>query len=229
MLKIGICDDEQIVRDILRKKVEVCLNEAGVQAEIIFFQQGLDLLETGEDIDILFLDIEMPEMDGIEAGKKLRQQGKDCRIIVATSMVERFKEAFHINAFRFITKPFELEEIKEALQEAVASLGGIEKIEVYRNREKYNILCKDIFFMEAIDSSVEFVLEEGRYRKESSLSELEKELEKTIFFRINRQCIVNINKIAQYEKGNIWIHGEIKKVSQRRKKEFQIAYREHLS
>lgn len=36
MLKIGICDDEQIVRDILRKKVEVCLNEAGVQAEIIF-------------------------------------------------------------------------------------------------------------------------------------------------------------------------------------------------
>jgi len=111
---------------------------------------------------------------------------------------------------------------------AVISLGGTKKIEVYRNREKYNILCKDIFFIEAVESSIEFILEEGRYRKESSLSELEKELEKATFFRINRQCIVNIDKIEKYEKGNIFIHGYIKRVSQRRKKEFQIAYREHL-
>lgn len=69
MLKIGICDDEQIVSEILKRKVEICLREAGVQAEITLFSQGQDLLETGEDLDILFLDIEMPEMDGIEVGK----------------------------------------------------------------------------------------------------------------------------------------------------------------
>ena len=89
MLKIGICDDEQIVRDILRKKVEVCLNEAGVQAEIIFFQQGLDLLETGEDIDILFLDIEMPEMDGHRLTKLVKSDDatKNIPIIIFSSLV----------------------------------------------------------------------------------------------------------------------------------------------
>lgn len=229
MMKIGICDDEQIICEILKEKVEICLEENDIDAEILCFQRGRELLGTEEKLDILFLDIEMPEIDGIETGKKLLQQGKDCRIIVATSRVERFKEAFRINAFRFITKPFEIDEVREVLQEAVVSLGGTKKIEVYRNREKYNILCKDIFFIEAIDSSVEFVLEEGRYRKESSLSELEKELEKNIFFRINRQCMVNINKIERYEKGNVWILGDIKKVSQRRKKEFQLAYREHFA
>lgn len=48
MLKIGICDDEQIVSEILKRKVEICLREAGVQAEIALFSQGQDLLETGE-------------------------------------------------------------------------------------------------------------------------------------------------------------------------------------
>lgn len=228
MIKIGICDDEPIVCEILKKKVSICLAETKTEAEIECFYSGKELLDNSKKPDILFLDIEMPELDGIETGKKLRENGKDCKIIVATSRVDRFKEVFHINTFRFITKPFEIDEIREVLQDVVISLGGTKKIEVYRNREKYNILCKDIFFIEAVESSIEFILEEGRYRKESSLSELEKELEKATFFRINRQCIVNIDKIEKYEKGNIFIHGYIKRVSQRRKKEFQIAYREHL-
>ena len=227
MLKIGICDDEQIVSEILKRKVEICLREAGVQAEIALFSQGQDLLETGEDLDILFLDIEMPEMDGIEVGKKLRQKGNDCKIIVATSMVERFKEAFYIEAFRFVTKPFEMEEIREALREAFIAAGGNQTIEVYKNREKYNILCRVILYIEATESSVEFMLKDGKYRKESSLTELEKKLEGNTFFRINRQCIVNIAQIEHYEKGVILINGDAKKVSQRKKKEFQNAYREY--
>lgn len=227
MIKIGICDDEQIVREILKQKVEICLREAGVRADILFFQRGQELLETEEDLDILFLDIEMPEMDGIEAGKKLRQKGNNCKIIVATSMVERFKEAFYIDAFRFVTKPFEMEEIREALREAFIAAGGNQTIEVYKNREKYNILCRDILYIEATESSVEFMLKDGKYRKESSLTELEKKLEGNTFFRINRQCIVNIAQIEHYEKGVILINGDTKKVSQRKKKEFQNAYREY--
>lgn len=227
MIKIGICDDEQIVRELLKQKVEICLREAGVRADILFFQRGQELLETEEDLDILFLDIEMPEMDGIEAGKKLRQKGNNCKIIVATSMVERFKEAFYIDAFRFVTKPFEMEEIREALREAFIAAGGNQTIEVYKNREKYNILCRDILYIEATESSVEFMLKDGKYRKESSLTELEKKLEGNTFFRINRQCIVNIAQIEHYEKGVILINGDAKKVSQRKKKEFQNAYREY--
>ncbi len=227
MIKIGICDDEQIVRELLKQKVEICLREAGVRADILFFQRGQELLETEEDLDILFFDIEMPEMDGIEAGKKLRQKGNNCKIIVATSMVERFKEAFYIDAFRFVTKPFEMEEIREALREAFIAAGGNQTIEVYKNREKYNILCRDILYIEATESSVEFMLKDGKYRKESSLTELEKKLEGNTFFRINRQCIVNIAQIEHYEKGVILINGDAKKVSQRKKKEFQNAYREY--
>lgn len=229
MIKIGICDDEKIILRILQKLVLQCMNELGFKAEIILFNNGKELLEAKTELDILFLDIEMPQMDGIEVGKRLRRKRNNCKIIVATSRKERFKEAFYIDTFRFVTKPFEIEEIQEALEEAVAALGGVEKIEVYKKRVKHDVLQRDIIYVEAIDSSVEFVLKEGIFRKETSLTELEKELDAKVFFRINRQCIVNIAKIEKYEKGTIFINNKSKKVSQRRKKEFIMAYREHLA
>ena len=188
MLKIGICDDEQIVSEILKRKVEICLREAGVQAEITLFSQGQDLFETGEDLDILFLDIEMPEMDGIEVGKKLRQKGNDCKIIVATSMVERFKEAFYIDAFRFVTKPFEMEEIR------------------------------------AIGGEVELFIKGKKYRKDITLTDLERELSETLFFRISRQYIVNLGEITEQKANMVKVAGETLKVSVRKQKDFEKAY-----
>lgn len=66
-------------------------------------------------MDILFLDIEMPGEDGIQTGKRLRERGSECKIIMATSMAERFKEGYHIGASRFVTKPFDQEEVEEEL------------------------------------------------------------------------------------------------------------------
>lgn len=229
MIKIGICDDEKIILKVLQEMVEESLEYLKLEAEIFLFHQGAEVLESEEEMDILFLDIEMPQMDGIEVGKRLREQGKDCKIIMATSRVERFKEAFYINAFRFVTKPLEPEEVREALTEAISALGGTEKIEVYKERVKCDVLQRDIFYIEAVESSVEFVLKEGIFRKESSLTELEKILDKKIFYRINRQCIVNITKINKVENGKIFINNENKKVSQRRKREFMESYREYMA
>ena len=102
-----------------------------------------------------------------------------------------------------------------------------ERIEVYKERIKYNIYERDIFYIEAINSSVEFILKEGVFRKESSLENMEKALNKERFYRISRQCIVNITKIDKYEKGIITINHKEKRVSQRRKKMFDMKYREY--
>ena len=115
------------------------------------------------------------------------------------------------------------------MKETVAALEGVGKIGAYKDRVKCEILQRDILYIEAIDSSVEVILQEGRYRKESSLTELEKKLDDKVFFRINRQCIVNMAQIEKYEKGIVFIDNKKKKVSQRRKKEFITAYREYMA
>lgn len=115
---IGICDDNPMAVQQLGKMIEEYLKKEDTEAGILTFNSGIEVLEALKKPDILFLDIEMPGEDGIETGKRLREQGSDCRIIMATSMVERFKEGYHIGAVRFITNPFEEEEVYICLEES---------------------------------------------------------------------------------------------------------------
>lgn len=224
MMKIGICDDEKNVLSVLGTLVEQCLEELEEEGQIVTFDSGEKLLEEVESLDVLFLDIEMPGLDGIEIGNRIQKQNLDCKIIMATSRQDRFKEAFKINAFRFVTKPFQKNEVREALEDALQTRVGVEKIEVYRERVAYTFCQNEILYMEAMDSSVEFILKEGVFRKETSLKELETALDDRLFFRVNKQCIVNMRYIDAYKNGVIQVGGAEIRVSVRKKKEFKKAY-----
>ncbi len=226
MIKIGICDDEKIVLSVLGTLVKQSLEELEEGGKIINFHSGEELLEEAEKLDVLFLDIEMPGLDGIEVGSQIQKRNLDCKVIMATSRQDRFKEAFKINAFRFITKPFQKSEVKESLEDVLKTRVGMEKIEVYRERVPYKLYQKDIMYMEAVDSSVEFVLRDGVFRKETSLKQLEKELDDRLFFRVNKQYIVNMKyiDIHTYKDGIIQVGAAKIRVSVRKKKEFEKAY-----
>lgn len=172
----------------------------------------------------------MPNLDGIETGKILNQRKSECKIIVASGRVDRFKESFYINARRFITKPFQKEEVKEALQLVLIEQKTLKKMKLYNNRISYDILIKDICYAKAYNSYVEVAVlgKKGMedLRSEYSLVEIENILPSEIFFKINRTYIVNLLKVQNYEDGKIVMFGEIFKVSRRLKKQFEKALTE---
>lgn len=112
MIKIGICDDELLIHNQLKKIISD--KDFGEKIEIVSFLNGADLLEYEDTIDILLLDIVMPEMDGIDVGRLVNRQKNVSKIIMLTSMRERFKEAFEISAYRFVTKPIAQSELVQA-------------------------------------------------------------------------------------------------------------------
>ena len=224
MLKIGICDDQEILRNKLHEIVCECLSELKMEAEIYIYSSWKEVISDSKKLDLLFLDIEMPEMDGIETGHTLRKQGFDGKIIMASSVVERFKETFTIQAFRFVTKPVEKSEVLRVLEAYMNTRLGMKKIKVYRKRNEFVFQQKDILYINSINSAVEFHMKKGVFRKEISLSEIEEILDDRLFFRISKQYIVNLSKIDSYNKGIINIRGKDIKVSVRRKKEFEKKY-----
>ncbi|MCI5585132.1 MAG: LytTR family DNA-binding domain-containing protein [Lachnospiraceae bacterium] len=226
---IGICDDNPMAVQQLGKMIEEYLKKEDTEAGILTFNSGIEVLEALKKPDILFLDIEMPGEDGIETGKRLREQGSDCRIIMATSMVERFKEGYHIGAVRFITKPFEEEEVWEALNHALQGLVGRETIELYEKRILHKVEKRQIHYIQAYDGYAEAVVGRNavRMRTEQSLSSLENELNGQFFYRVSREYLVNLTFIEAYNKGTILIGEQKIRVSRRKKKEFEKAYREY--
>ncbi len=223
-LLIGVCDDEKIILNILSQNISDFMNNHNIRYKIYCFQSGEKLLNNPVKFDAIFLDIEMPGLDGIEVGKKIQKKYTECRIIMATSRVERFKETYKFNAFRFITKPFEIIEINEALEALVESMIGMEKVELYYDRNKYYVIQKDIIYFYAYGSYVEAIAYNKTFRKEISLKELEEELDSKIFFRVHKNIIINMYWINQYKNGCIIIDEKEVIVSRRRKKEFEKAY-----
>lgn len=223
-IKIGICDDIPAAIGQIEHVINKYMEQSGTELEIHTFLSGKEVLEKIDMIDILFLDIEMPEMDGIEVGREIRRKKSDCRIIMATSKIERFKETYKIGAFRFVSKPFDEEEIIEALSDAMQTMIGLETIELYEKRQVLQVQQRDIYMVESFGSYVEVLVGNHRLRKSCRMAEIEKELNTALFYKIDKKYIINMAHIQMYENGNISIGNEGLKVARRRKKDFEKAY-----
>ena len=224
-LILGICDDDELIR----KRVERMLDgyEAGrtCRPTLRHFCSGQELLEFEGEMDALLLDIDMPEMDGIEAAHHLNKRGITYKIIMLTSKVERFKETFQIGAFRFVTKPIMEDELFRAIDDVRERMIGRKEMILYSNRAQVSVQQRDIFYVMAEGTRTIVFTKHTSYRSEQSLEQWEQELEEKMFFRTHRSFIVNLGKIESLDKEIILLSGEKIPVSKRKRREVEAAYR----
>lgn len=127
---ILVCDDDSTLREILQRKIEKLCVESGVPCRIIGCASGEDVLkllktepeaECGSEPtpDILFLDIQMPDRNGMEVAEELRKRQKETILIFVTALSEYVYEAFDVGAFHYLVKPFGDDKLQEVLKRAL--------------------------------------------------------------------------------------------------------------
>ena len=114
-MKIAICDDEKYIRDFLAE----CISDEITDAIVKCYESAEDLLEAAYNPDILFLDIQMPGIDGMELAKQVRANGSDAVIIFVTALEEYVFNAFDVRAFNYLVKPIDKNKLNEVLHAAV--------------------------------------------------------------------------------------------------------------
>lgn len=223
-LILGICDDEKLIH----RRIERILDEyeSGRMCQFVFvhFYSARELLTYAGEMDALLLDIDMPEMDGIEAAHQLNKRGISYKIIMLTSKVERFKETFQIGAFRFVTKPIMKDELFQAIDAVQERMLGRKEVALYANRVQVHIQQRDIFYIMADGTQTIVYARNTSYRSEKSLEQWEQELEEKLFFRTHRSYIVNLEKIESIDKDILLVSGEKILVSKRKRREVEAAY-----
>lgn len=231
-MRIAVCEDILILAEELSKIIV----ESGVNGhDVKIFTNGKDLLEEIENIDLVFLDVGMPEMDGIEVGREIRKRDLPCHIVMATAY-DYFKEAFEIHALRYIKKPYQKEKIKEAIEEAskikppkrIHSKPIYKPIRAFQKRLVYLIPQEDISFVKSFNGYVKIHTDSGCFRKESSLVSCMDELEKTLFVRINRSTIVGLSHIIKEEGGNVFLKKNRISLTRTFRKSFRETYYEFM-
>ena len=201
-MKVGICDDEAVVHRQVKEYIEGV--DFGVLLEPVDFYNGSELLECTSPVDILLLDICMPEVDGIEIGRKL---------------VERFPEAFEIEAYRFITKPIDREKLVKAIREAIDTFVGCTPIEVYLDNQKYRFQQRQIRYISKLASRTEVIIGRESFQSGMTLAEWEDALDSRMFLQVHKSYIVNLSEIERIEDKITLKNGEILPVARRRKSE----------
>lgn len=217
-MNIAICDDAQEVHKIMEIHIKQFVKEFHVDCEIHSFYSGKELLENKEKMDILFLDVMMPEMDGVETAKQLNRKLYH-KIIMLTGSPEYFQDAFKIGAFRYLLKPIVQRDLFEAMEAVAKELPDYKTFQMHYQRQTYQILEKDITYLEANKGIIIIYTEKGDYTSSLSLKKWEEVLSADYFARVHKGYIVNLKKVVGWDKKFIYLTlGEKVPISKRNQK-----------
>lgn len=202
MIKVAFCDDSNTERSILKKAVKGILDEMKQEAVLFEFNSGEKLSRNYSkgDYDIIFLDIQMKQLDGIETGKVIRKIDSKVEIIYATSSDEYFKDGYGVHALSYILKPYDIKQLRETLEyyfEKHNIVGGGKKEMLGINIQQKQIFIRqrDICWMESVGRVVNIYCKKDVYKIYARLNDIEQKLNSDIFLRCNQSYIVNIEYV----------------------------------
>lgn len=229
-INIAICDDKAVCRESLEKMCGNFFEEKNIHV----FSSGRELFatdrenpDTVRDYDILLLDIEMPEQDGIHIKEYLEAEGKQTRIIFTTSHKERVLEAFGKNVVSFLVKPIDEESFRNVIEKTLSDLCG-RILEIEENGETFVIPAKQIRYIEAQDKYTLAVTETGEYLLRRTMKFWESELPCRDFVRIHKSYLVNLEFFEKKGDEVRLDEGKTVKISRLRKNEVTEKYKEFL-
>ena len=196
MIQVGICDDDQILARRLHSALKKIFAERGVKASFSLFRSGKELLESTTVFNIAFLDLDMPEMDGIEVGHRLHLKNPDLKIVIVSGMDHRMKEGYTIDAARFVTKPILMGELRDAVAAVTKESLGDLPIRLYFENMPYQEKQREIHYLITNNGHTRVYIGNKEYRRSEALSRILRELDPRLFVRISSHMVVNLQRIS---------------------------------
>lgn len=233
MLKIAICDDdtkftvrmENILRDVAYEK--------GFQIGIDTYLNGVALIEnmnnSGCQYEIIFMDIVMKRMNGLETARLIRKFNEFVYVIFVTSHQEYAIEAYEVQPFRFILKPIDEEVVKKSFLQAYEKIRGSSFCFEYKfNKVCHRILIKDIMFFESNKRVVKIHLANGSVRSYyDTLNRVEQNMKqfKVNFLRIHKSLFINAKYIREKTYDRVTLtDGTVHFIGESRRKNINMQY-----
>lgn len=204
-MKIAICDDNPADRKVLEDLLDRYAVENGIDVEINRFASGEELLAAYEEYqgaELIFFDIYMGGMDGMEAARRLRAAGFAGEILFSTTGREYAVEGYQVRALGYLVKPYGYEELSRYMGWAVQKIQeNVKSLQVTYKRIDRKIFYNEILYIETEGRNSIIATTKGKVCCRKSLSELSDILcKEPNFLRCHRSAILNLNYVMTADK-----------------------------
>ena len=220
-MKIAICDDEEKHLNLLKVNIEEYMKQHGIKAEFYTTTSSSEILESDVVFDFAFLDIQMPEIDGITLAKELKSRNSRVILFFITAFEEYQDEAMDLNIFRFFDKPLDIERLYSGLDRAIEHLNE-SYIDVYLENDSRHIKVPvdDIKYVRRENRKNTVFTINGNYTVRCSFDELISKLPNTFFYLVHKSFYVNLHYITEYGYKEIYIDDTRISVATRKQADF---------
>lgn len=232
MYKIAICEDEQIQSIELMNKLKEYANSKNLKFEIDCFESGEKLLEQNFHVyDFIFLDIEMPGMNGVDLAKEIRKTCTKIKIIFLTAHESYWPEGYKVMAFRFLVKPLDNEQLNETLTTLIEEINAGQQFIVARSDKTLaKVLIEEITYLEISGRKVLIHTMDETYTSSYSLNNWYQKLAVHNFEYTHSSYLVNLKyvKLVARDKVTLTTGTEVY-MSLRKYKGFKASFVRYIS
>ncbi len=199
-MKIAICDDEQIFQMQLKQELEKFYKNLDVKIET--FDSGNRFLSVFEhatlQFELIFMDIEMPGMCGMDTARKIRQLNETVPIVFLTSFREFATEGYQVDAFRYLLKPLQVKELHQMLLQLEQRRQKNGKIIVNDAGNRIILAYSEIIYIKSENVYIKLYTTRGSFLIRKKLKEQLTQLPEHTFFLIHRSYVVNMSHVVSF-------------------------------
>lgn len=232
MIKIAICDDEDIITYQIEEIISEICNRENIPFDCDIFYSGRELEKevlNGTRYDLIYLDIQMSNVDGISAAESIRKKDENVLFIYVSGYDRYMIELFRLDVFAFIRKPIEREYFEITFLEANRKICNQKHYySFYYKNEEYKVLCIDILYFESRGRTVNVHVINGAVERfNGKLSEVESYVNagKIPFLRVHQSYLVNYHHIKSRTRTEITLtDGTVLPISEGKRKIFGEQY-----
>jgi len=207
-LSIAICDDLAVDRICLARMVESFFQGRQEKCHLSVFSSGEELLSRFRPgrFQILFLDIYMPGLSGMETARKIRKADRDCAIIFATTSKNHGLDSYEIQAADYLVKPFCRSDLYDALEWCLSQcIRPARCLRVMSEWEQTDIPLSSLRYIEIHGHLAQIHTRNGAVSVRRSLDDLEHAIQSLDFLRCHRSFLVNMNYIVRLQNNSLYL------------------------
>ena len=231
MYKIAIVEDEHAAASFLRECLNRYASSREISVEITCFENATAYLKTqNAQFHIVFMDIKMQGINGMEAAKQLRKTDHEAVLIFVTTMASFAIHGYEVDAMDFILKPVSYPRLQSTMDKALRRVARSRNDEVILQTTVgiRRMSASKIQFIEVIDHRLVYHTDEGELEAWNSMKNAEQELAQRSFLRCNNSVLVNLGRVSAVRDNDVYVGQRSFSISRGRKKAFMEALMAYL-